>query len=104
MNTNKIKIGWGEVSLVPEGRKISLAGQFFERISDEVESPLSVVAMAVESGIMGYSMCKNNKNLCDGDGIIGYGVENTIKNVGTLASQGMRETDNVIIKIMTEQN
>lgn len=62
------------------------------------------IAMAVESGIMGYNMCKNRKNFCDGDGIIGYGVENTIKNVGTLASQGMRETDNVIIKIMTEQN
>ncbi|MBR5602871.1 MAG: serine dehydratase subunit alpha family protein [Bacteroidales bacterium] len=62
------------------------------------------IAMAVDSGIMGYNMCKNNKNLCEGDGIIGYGVENTIKNVGTLASKGMRETDSVIIKIMTEQN
>jgi L-cysteine desulfidase len=62
------------------------------------------IAMAVESGIMGYNMCKNRKNFCDGDGIIGYGVENTIRNIGTLASQGMRETDNVIIKIMTEQN
>ena len=62
------------------------------------------IAMAVDSGIMGYNMCKNNTNLCEGDGIIGYGVENTIKNVGTLASKGMRETDSVIIKIMTEQN
>lgn len=50
MNTNKIKIGWGEVSLVPEGRKISLAGQFYERISDTVETPISVTAMALECG------------------------------------------------------
>jgi L-cysteine desulfidase len=60
------------------------------------------IATAVESGLMGYYMCKNKKNFCDGDGIIGNGVEKTIKNVGTLASKGMRETDKVIIGIMTE--
>ncbi len=45
----KIKIGWSSVDITPK-EKISLAGQFFERISDEVESPLAVIAMAVESG------------------------------------------------------
>ena len=60
------------------------------------------IATAVESGLIGYQMCKNNKNFCDEDGIIGIGVEKTIKNVGTLASKGMRETDKVIIGIMTE--
>ena len=60
------------------------------------------IATAVESGLMGYYMCKNKKNFCDGDGIIGIGVEKTIKNIGTLASKGMRETDKVIIGIMTE--
>ncbi len=60
------------------------------------------IATAVETGLMGYYMCKNKKNFCDGDGIIGNGVEKTIKNVGTLASKGMRETDKVIIDIMTE--
>ena len=60
------------------------------------------IATAVEGGLIGYQMCKNSKNFCDGDGIIGFGVENTIKNVGTLASKGMRETDKVIIGIMTE--
>ena len=34
----KIKIGWAEVDITPEkGKKISLAGQFFERISEYVE-------------------------------------------------------------------
>ena len=51
---------------------------------------------------MGYYMCKNQKNFCDEDGIIGTGVEKTIQNIGTLASKGMRETDKVIIGIMTE--
>lgn len=45
---SKIKIGWGEVSIVPEGRKVNLAGQFYERITDEVETPISVTALALE--------------------------------------------------------
>ena len=45
---SKVKIGWAEVDITPK-EKISLAGQFFERISDEVESNLAAVAMAVES-------------------------------------------------------
>ncbi len=47
---NKIKIGWGEVSLVPKGKKVNLAGQFYERITDEVETPITVTAMAIECG------------------------------------------------------
>jgi len=45
---DKIKIGWAEESIVPE-KKVDLAGQFFERISEYVESDISVTAMAVES-------------------------------------------------------
>ncbi len=44
-----IKIGWSEVSIVPEGKKVRLVGQFYERISDEVETPISVTALAIES-------------------------------------------------------
>ena len=47
---NKIKIGWSAVSIVPEGRRISLAGQFYERISGEVETPLFVSALALDTG------------------------------------------------------
>ena len=47
---NKIKIGWSEVSLVPEGRRIDLVGQFYERISGEVETPIAVTALAIECG------------------------------------------------------
>ena len=46
---SKVKIGWSEKDITPS-EKIALAGQFFERISNEVESPLKVTAMAVESG------------------------------------------------------
>lgn len=46
-----IKFGWAEVDITPEkGTKIGLAGQFFERITDEVESKITVTAFALESG------------------------------------------------------
>ena len=47
---SKIKFGWSEASLVPEGKKVSLVGQFYERISDVVETPISVTALAMECG------------------------------------------------------
>ena len=42
-----IRFGWSEVSLVPD-RPISLAGEFFERVTDEVETPITVTTLAVE--------------------------------------------------------
>ena len=46
-----LKIGWAEVDITPEkGTKIGLAGQFFERITDEVESRITVTAFALDSG------------------------------------------------------
>ena len=46
-----LKLGWAEVDITPEkGTKIGLAGQFFERITDEVESRITVTAFALDSG------------------------------------------------------
>ena len=47
---SQIKIGWGEVSLTPDGRTVNLAGQFYERITDVVETPITATALAIESG------------------------------------------------------
>ncbi len=47
---NKIKFGWSEVSILPEGRRVDLAGQLYERISGDVETPISVTALALECG------------------------------------------------------
>ena len=44
----KIKMGWAEVDITPN-QKISLYGQFYERISDVVESRLYATAFALES-------------------------------------------------------
>ena len=42
------QIGWAEYSLTPD-KKVSLVGQFAERISEYVEKPLCVTAMAVST-------------------------------------------------------
>lgn len=42
-----LKFGWAEEDLTPK-RKISLAGEFFERVTDEVETPITVTALAIE--------------------------------------------------------
>ena len=43
-----MKIGWSEISITPD-KKISLDGQFAERISEYVEKPLMATALAVEA-------------------------------------------------------
>ena len=58
------------------------------------------IASAVEAGILGMEMFHHGSQFLGGDGIVKKGVENTIRNVGQLASQGMRNTDAEIIKII----
>ena len=59
------------------------------------------IASAVDAGLMGYNMYLNGGHqFVDGEGIIQKGVENTIVNVGRLARQGMRRTDEEIRDIM----
>ncbi len=58
------------------------------------------IAMAVEAGILGYTMMKAGRQFYGGDGIVEKGVENTIRNIGRLAREGMSETDREIIRIM----
>ena len=58
------------------------------------------IAMAVEAGIMGFEMMTEGRQFYGGDGIITKGVENTIRNVGRLARDGMSGTDREIIRIM----
>ena len=45
---SKLKFGWAEQSITPD-KKVSLAGQFAERISEYVEKPICVTALAISS-------------------------------------------------------
>lgn len=58
------------------------------------------IASAVDAGILGYNMYIRGQQFHGGDGIITKGVERTIENVGRLGKEGMRETNEEIIKIM----
>lgn len=59
------------------------------------------IASAVDAGILGFTMYQQGQQFRGGDGIISKGVEETIHNIGLLATQGMRETDREILDIMT---
>lgn len=58
------------------------------------------IASAVDAGILGYNMYIRGQQFYDGDGIVTKGVEATLRNVGRLGKEGMRETNEEIIKIM----
>lgn len=60
------------------------------------------IAAAVDAGITGWEMCKSGRNFHAGDGLVGEDVEKTITNIGRLARLGMRETDEEILRIMTD--
>lgn len=73
--------------IVCDGAKASCAGK---------------IAAAVNAGILGYNMYLNDQQFYAGDGIVSQNVEATIRNVGRLGRDGMRETDKEILRIMTE--
>ena len=58
------------------------------------------IAEAVDAGILGYHMYIRGQQFYDGDGIVTKGVDNTMKNVGRLAREGMKATNTEIINIM----
>lgn len=55
---------------------------------------------AVSAGLMGYEMYKQGNMFCCGEGLVGANVEETIERIGRLGREGMRKTDEEIIKIM----
>ncbi len=83
-----LKLGWSEVSITPE-KKVYLAGQFYERISEYVETEITVTAMAVDSGESHMIICS-----CDLEGI----GDNLVAETRTrLADVDGLDANNVII-------
>ena len=58
------------------------------------------IASAVDAGLVGFELARKGKRFYGGDGIIETEIEQTIRNVGELASKGMRQTDEEIIRLM----
>lgn len=60
------------------------------------------VASAVDAALMGYHMALSGKEFVGGEGIVKKGVERTIECIGRLGKDGMRETDQEILRIMID--
>lgn len=61
------------------------------------------IALAVDTGIFGYEMYKNGYQFYQNDGIVRDSADAMVRSVGRLAREGMKETDEVILKIMTNK-
>jgi len=60
------------------------------------------IASSIDAAIMSHEMSMDGIRFPSGEGIIKEGVEETIKSVGILGKDGMRETDIEILKIMID--
>lgn len=81
-----IKNSLGDISgIVCDGAKPSCAAK---------------IATALQAAFMGYEMAKQGRVYCGGDGIVKDGADQTIAAVGEMASRGMAQTDEEIIRIM----
>ena len=61
------------------------------------------IAAAVDAGILGWDMYQEKQQFYGGDGIVTKGVDKTVINVGRLAREGMRQTDQTILEIMLDE-
>ena len=89
LEMNKLNVGWAEVSITPD-KKIALCGQFAERISEYVETPVTVTALAVADGAEQMIICS-----CDLESV----AENLVAAVRERIKEQNSEieTDKVII-------
>ena len=60
------------------------------------------IAYAVDAGILGYHMFTLGQQFYAGDGIVVKGVDATIRNIGRLGREGMKETNEEIIEMMVD--
>jgi L-cysteine desulfidase len=59
------------------------------------------IATTIYAAFDAYILASHGKYLLGGDGIIGYDIEQTLKNIEKLSQDGMKVTDEVIINIMS---
>ena len=62
------------------------------------------MATCLESALMAHGLAMEGKSFHGGEGIVKASVEDTVAAVGCVASQGMRQTDEVILDLMTDQS
>ena len=60
------------------------------------------IASSVDAALLGYNMYKCHQEFKGGDGIVMKDIETTIKGIGRLGKDGMKETNEEIIRLMIE--
>lgn len=73
-----IQFGWAETDITPK-EKIALEGEFFERVTNEVETPLTVTALAIEADGDATVICS-----CDLEGVTSELIEAVRARVGNI--------------------
>lgn len=61
------------------------------------------IAAAVDAGITGYLMAKKGRNFLVGDGLLKEDIEDTIRSIGYIAREGMKETDIMVLNTMIDK-
>lgn len=60
------------------------------------------IATALQNAFLGCRMANKNLVFQPGDGIVGASIDDTVRNIGRIAAEGMVSTDQTILKIMTD--
>lgn len=60
------------------------------------------IAASVDAAVLGYEMYCQGQQFEGGDGIVMKGVEATIRSIGYIGREGMKDTNEKIIKMMVE--
>jgi len=66
------------------------------------ESCPAKISSSIDAALLAHYLAMDGTCVSHGCGIIDKDIENTIKNVGIVGRQGMKETDEVILGIMTQ--
>lgn len=61
------------------------------------------IAASVDAAILGLSMYERDQQFCRDDGIVMNNIEDTIKSVGVIGREGMRSTNDEIIRQMIHE-
>ena len=61
------------------------------------------IATGVSAAVDAFVAARKGRGLSYGEGIVGSDIENTISHIGTLGSDGMKVTDDVILDIMMSE-
>ena len=62
------------------------------------------IASSLDAAIMGYIMAADGEAFEAGEGLVTTDIDTTIKNIGIMAKEGMRQTDVEILTLMISEN